>query len=120
MTLEVLFARAGQGQTFLRLVVCGLIYGAIADGCLTLKGRCPALTPLWGVAAGLSLAALVLPVMLLSGEGMRLYGLLGLVIGLTLYASGAGYAIHALCRRWKKRKTSRPKAGRTHADDESL
>ena len=68
MTLEVLFAQASQGRTFLLMVLCG---AAMALGQIILR----------------------------SGEGLRLYGLLGLCIGASLYAAGVAPAVSWLHRR---------------------
>ena len=76
MTLEVLFAQQGQAETFLRMVLLGAAF-ALA---LTLGGA-------WRHRHGLSDAADVLCALMLtlaallvlihSGEGLRLYALLG-------------------------------------------
>ena len=88
MTLEVLFAAAGQTRTFLLM---GLLGAALAllvhlGGCLHRQSR------LLGMAADLLIAALFAlggaQIILGSGEGLRLYGLLGLCIGGALYLGG--------------------------------
>ncbi len=88
MTLEVLFAQAGQCRTFLLMVLLGAAMALLVH----LSGRLHRRNRWVGMAADLLLAvalALVLGQVLLgSGEGLRLYGLLGLLIGGTLYAWG--------------------------------
>ena len=89
MTLEVLFAQQGQAETFLRMVLLGAAF-ALA---LTLGGA-------WRHRHGLSDAADVLCALMLtlaalivlihSGEGLRLYALLGLLLGAVLIA---GYVL---------------------------
>ena len=94
-TLEVLFARAAQGRSFLWMTVGGLLLGAL----LTLAGRLQrrhawlgraldALTAL--LAAGMALAAAFL-----AGEGLRLYALLGLLLGGALWRAGVQPLIDA-------------------------
>lgn len=93
MTLEVLFAQAAQGRTFLLLTLCGaaLALGVHLAGFLHRRSR-----PL-GMAADLLLAAgatlTVGQILLASGAGLRLYGLLGLCIGAALYAGGIAPAV---------------------------
>lgn len=111
--LEVLFARAEQGTTFLRMTVCGLILGVLLHGATHLSRRAPHLTLLWDAAAALGLAACLFPVLLESGEGLRLYGLLGLIIGLALYWTGVGRLAQTAASRlkksrWKKQETPTP------------
>ena len=98
MTLEVLFAQAAQGRTFLLLVVCGMMAGLGVQlaGVLHRRNR------FLGMAADLLcaflLAAALGQILLTSGEGLRLYGLLGLCIGGALYLSGLSPAL-AWCAR---------------------
>lgn len=88
MTLEVLFAQAHQGRTFLLMLLCGAVMGLL----IQLSGFLHRLNLFLGMAADLLCAAgLALAlgwVLLGSGEGLRLYGLLGLCIGGALYAAG--------------------------------
>lgn len=99
MTLEVLFAQAHQGRTFLLMLLCGAVMGLLVH----LTGYLHRFSPLWGGAADLLLAsglALALGwVLLQSGEGLRLYGLLGLCIGGALYASGLAAPVAWVMRR---------------------
>ena len=88
MTLELLFAKASQGRTFLLTVLLG---AALALG-VQLAGQLHRRWPWLGLAADLlcafSLAVGLVQILLISGEGLRLYGLLGLCIGGTVYAAG--------------------------------
>ncbi len=88
MTLEVLFAQAHQGRTFLLMLLCGAAMGLL----IQLTGFLHRANLFFGMAADLLCAAglaLALGWILLgSGEGLRLYGLLGLCIGGALYAAG--------------------------------
>lgn len=90
MTLEVLFAKADQGRTFLLLVLCGAGMGLLVQ----LAGFLHRVDRRLGMAADLlCAAALALAlghILLTTGEGLRLYGLLGLCTGGALYAAGPG------------------------------
>lgn len=102
MTLEVLFAQAHQGRTFLLMLLCGAAMG----GLIQLSGLVYRVKPLLGMAADMLCAAglaLALGWILMgSGEGLRLYGLLGLCIGGALYAAGVARPISYLTRRRRK------------------
>ena len=104
MTLEVLFAQASQGRTFLLMVLCGAAMGLLVH----LSGFLHRANRFLGMAADLLLAlalALALGWILLgSGEGLRLYGLLGLLIGGAIYAAGPGPVVG-----WIGRKCTRAK-----------
>lgn len=99
MTLEVLFAQANQGRTFLLMLLCGAAMALLVH----LAGYLHRVSALWGGAADLLLAsglALALGgVLRQSGEGLRLYGLLGLLIGSALYASGLAGPVAWVMRR---------------------
>lgn len=82
--LEVLFARAAQGQVFLLLLLGGAVLGLLTlpAGALYRRSR-------WmGLAAQALCVALagglLLGGMLLAGEGLRGYALLGLLLGMAL------------------------------------
>lgn len=120
MTLEVLFARQGQSAAFLRMVICGLAAGVVLDVCLLLCRRRPGLTVLWDVLAAILCGAMLLPAVLLAGEGLRAYELLGLALGGALYAAGLRTVLSAIGRRLRKdTKTNAPKAGDSNGPDES-
>ena len=98
MTLEVLFAQQGQAETFLRMVLLGAAF-ALA---LTLGG-------VWRHRHGLSdaadvLCALILALLVLihSGEGLRLYALLGLLLGAVLWETGIRRTLRWIGKRLKK------------------
>ncbi len=109
MTLELLFAKAGQCRTFLSMVLLGAGMALFVQ----LSGRLHRWKPWLGMAADLLLAAglglAVGQLILLGGEGLRLYGLLGLMIGGALYTAGAAPAVRRLMAVGKI--FSRPKAG---------
>lgn len=107
MTLEVLFAQAAQKRTFLLMLLCG----AAAALLIHLSGSLHRMNRLLGMAADLLCAvglALALGWVLLgSGEGLRLYGVMGLCIGGALYAAGPGAAASWLGRRITSKKNER-------------
>ena len=103
MTLELLFAKASQGRTFLLMVLCG---AALALG-IHLAGLIHRCKPLPGMAADVlcaaGLALALCRVLLTSGEGLRLYALLGLCIGGVIYSAGIAPAVGWIARqavRW--------------------
>lgn len=107
MTIELLFAKACQGRTFLLMVLCGSVcaLGVQLAGSLHRRSRLP------GMAAdALCVIALTLAlcrILLQSGEGLRLYGLLGLCIGGALYAAGLAPAVNWLTRRLPRRPAAK-------------
>lgn len=111
MTLEVLFTAAGQRRTFLLM---GLLGAALAllvhlGGSLHRVSR-----PLGMVADLLTAAGFVLAaawIIIGSGEGLRLYGLLGLCIGGALYLGGLAPAVEWV----KKRLPRRPGQSKEHS-----
>ena len=108
MTLEVLFAQAGQVRTFLLMVLCGAAMALLVhlSGFLHRVNRWLGMGTDLLCAAGMALA--LGWIILRSGEGLRLYGLLGLCIGGALYAAGGAPAVS-----WISRKASRIKRPRT-------
>ena len=103
MTLEVLFAQSGQGRTFLLMVLTGaaLALGVQLAGFLHRASRLLGMAADLICAAGLALA--LAQILLRSGEGLRLYGLLGLCIGGALYAAGPGPVVGWVIRRCQQR-----------------
>lgn len=86
-TLELLFARAAQGRTFLLMAAGGAALGVVlqAANWLNLRNRAA------GIAADVLLALLASALLLLSvgaGGGLRGYALLGVLLGLMLYRAG--------------------------------
>lgn len=98
MTLELLFAKANQGRTFLLMV----LLGAALALCVQLAGFLHRPWPWLGLAADLlcafGLALGTAQILLFSGEGLRLYGLLGLCIGAAIWATGIAPVVHWLAR----------------------
>ena len=98
MTIELLFAKAFQLRTFLLM----LLLGAATGLAIQLAGLLHRRSRFLGSAADLliafALAGALGWIILLSGEGLRLYGLLGLCIGGALYLSGLSPAL-AWCAR---------------------
>ena len=101
MTLEVLFAQQGQAETFLRMVLLGAAF-ALA---LTLGGawrRKRGLSAMADVLCALMLTLAALVVLIQSGEGLRLYALLGLLLGAALWETGVRRILRWMIRRLKK------------------
>ena len=88
MTLEVLFAQAAQGRTFLLMTLCGaaMALGVQLAGFLHQRSRWLGMGADLLLAAGLTLT--MGQILLKSGAGLRLYAILGLCIGAGLYAGG--------------------------------
>ncbi|MBQ8653824.1 MAG: hypothetical protein IJ507_02710 [Clostridia bacterium] len=109
--LESLFAQAGQGQAFIHLTVGGFVLGALThlSGCIR-RGR-RLLGALCDALAAVLMGFMLLGVLFRFGGGVRAYGLLGLLIGLTLYYAGFSRLAEALVRaagRLMKRLQKRP------------
>lgn len=118
MMLEVLFAHQHQEQTFLSLLACGLALGLMLHIGTLLRRRF--LRTLWDVFTALAVAILVLLVILRQHDGLRAYGVLGLVLGALLYLAGFSQILQAGVNLFQKYKNSRPpKAGNTPPDDET-
>lgn len=101
MTLEVLFAQQGQAATFLRMVLLGAAF-ALA---LTISGawrRKRGLSGATDVLTALLLTAAALVVLVHSGEGLRLYALLGLLLGAALWETGLRRIFSWIAKRLKK------------------
>ena len=93
MTLEVLFAQQGQAETFLRMVLLGAAFAwrhrhGLSDAADVL------------CALMFTLAALI--VLIHSGEGLRLYALLGLLLGAVLWETGIRRILRWIGKRLKK------------------
>ena len=101
-TLEMLFARAVQGRIFLWMTAGGLLLGAL----LTLSGRLQGRRALPGIAldviAAVLAAAMALGAAFLSGDGLRLYALLGLLLGGALWRAGVQPLLDGLAALMKK------------------
>lgn len=121
MMLETLFAQAAQGRTF--LLMC--LWGVAAGVCLHLTGLLRRWKPWLGVvgeALGVAvLCVLALGTVLLSGGGLRLYGLLGLTLGMLAYRAGLQPTLDALGRvLYRGYRKLAALAGKFHTDDELL
>ena len=107
MTLELLFLKAGQCRTFLLMVLLGAI---MALG-VQLSGALHRWKAWLGMAADVLLvtaAALAVGrLILLGGEGLRGYGLLGLMIGGALYLASLGPIVEHILRMVKNFPRSR-------------
>ena len=107
MTLELLFLKTGQCRTFLLMVLLGAIMALGVQLSVALH-RWKA----WlGMAADVLLvtaAALAVGrLILLGGEGLRGYGLLGLMIGGALSLAGRGPIVEHILRMVKNFPRSR-------------
>ena len=102
MTIELLFAKAFQLRTFLLM----LLLGAATGLAIQLAGLLHRRSRFLGSAADLliafALAGALGWIILLGGEGLRLYGLLGLCIGGALYASGIAPAANWVIRKLRQ------------------
>lgn len=93
MTLEVLFAQAAQGRTFLLMTLGGaaLALGVQLAGFLHQRSRWLGMGADLLLAAGMTLT--VAHILLRSGAGLRLYAVLGLCIGAAVYMGGLAPAV---------------------------
>lgn len=86
--LEVLFARAAQGRVFLLLLLGGMLLGLLTLLAEVLRRACrgagAALEALCAALAG----GLLLAGLFFSGDGLRLYAMLGLLLGAALSRAG--------------------------------
>lgn len=102
MTLEVLFAQAAQGRTFLLMLLSG---AALALG-VQVAGRLHRRSRLVGHGADLLLAlmsaAALGEILLQSGAGLRLYALLGLCIGALAITAGVWPAVRLLAEGFRR------------------
>ena len=93
MTLELLFAKANQGRTFLLMVLLGAVLSLGVQLAGILHRRQPWLGLTADLLCAVGLALGMAQILLISGEGLRLYGLLGLCIGGAVYAAGIAPAL---------------------------
>ena len=94
MTLEVLFAQQGQAETFLRMVLLGAAFA--------LWRHRHGLSDAADVLCALMLTLAALLVLIHSGEGLRLYALLGLLLGAVLWETGIRRIFRWIGKRLKK------------------
>lgn len=116
MMLEVLFARAAQRITFLRLCLCGLGVGAAVHLSCVLHRRFGVLASVWDALACVATAVAFGAVMLFSGEGVRAYGALGLAVGAALYGAGIVPLLRAVAKLWHGRKPKQAGKAKSHAE----
>ena len=110
MMIEALFQRDGQTEAFLWMLLCGVVLGLMTHaGSLVRK---PFVKALWDVLTALLFGGMVLWITGVCGAPIRAYALLGIVLGLLLYAAGAGRLVTRLS------KTFRPKEGEAASCDE--
>ena len=102
MTLEVLFAQAAQGRTFLLMLLCGAALALLVHLCGFLHRISCWLGMAGDLLCALGLAAALGWILLHSGEGLRLYGLLGGCVGAALYAAGIAPMVGWIGRRLTK------------------
>ena len=100
--LEMLFARAAQGRVFLLLTVGGMALGLLAAVGGWLHGRSRLLGAAADVLCALLGAGMLLGGMLLAGDGLRLYALLGLLLGALLFRAGVLPVAAAIVRGGRK------------------
>ena len=115
--LETLFAHAVQKEIFLLALRWGVALGAVGQGLNWLRRCMPALRWMCDVLLAASGAAMLLGVTLHSGDGVRLYALLGMLLGVLLYTAGAGRVLEAAGRSLHKiyEKFHIPKEGKPPA-----
>lgn len=138
MTLEVLFARAGQSAAFLKMCAWGVAAGAALQCSGWLHRRRQWAGNVWDAIWVALISAGIFFIMLFSGEGVRLYAAAGLALGAALYGMGIRVIVSALSRRLgeayrkaaarrmekrganarEKPKRNAEKAGKTAADVE--
>ena len=111
MMIEALFARDGQTQAFLWMLLCGFGLGPM----MHMGSLVERLRTLWDVMTALLLGGMVLWIIARCGAPLRAYAVLGILLGTLLYQAGVGYAVNFLFRR---RKTSAAKAGEQVPRDE--
>lgn len=102
MTLEVLFAQAAQGRTFLLMLLLGAALALLVHLCGFLHRVSRWLGMAADLLCALGLAAALGWILLHSGEGLRLYGLLGGCVGAALYAAGIAPIVGWIGRRLTK------------------
>ena len=121
MMLENLFAQAAQGRTFLMMCACGLLLGAMLHLSRALRRKRPWLGNAVDLLAALLLGGVALIVLMSSGDGLRGYALLGLLLGAALYQAGLSRLLSALARPVYFLLQKIPgKAGNDPSADESL
>lgn len=103
MTIELLFAKASQGRTFLLMVLLGAALSLVVQLAGFLHQQKPWLGLVGDLLCALGLALGMAQILITSGEGLRLYGLLGLCIGGVVYAAGIAPGISWIIRHLQQR-----------------
>lgn len=109
MTLEVLFARQGQSRAFLQLCCLGMAAGMLLHLSVGVHRRSRLLGAVLDVLGCLLMAAAAALVLMRSGIGIRLYGVLGLVIGILLYVAGMMQVLRLAARLIHRKSDAAPK-----------
>ncbi len=118
MTLEVLFAREGQGTAFLLAVLFGAAAGLVVRGCGAFHGAGRIAGALADALGGMALTAGALALLLQTGAGIHLYVLLGVFIGAALYLAGMDPVVMKVGQLL--RKSFSPQAGKRDTNEESF
>lgn len=119
MTLETLFAQAGQEQAFLTLLLCGVALGAALQATEAARRALPVLAIAWDTLTALLCALSLLFAMLRYGGGVRLYGLLGLTVGVVLYMAGPR-AMFGMLGKWISAALARKKSAKSAGEKEGI
>ena len=121
MTIELLFAKASQGHTFLLMVLLGAALSLVVQLAGFLHRKSTWMGLMGDLLCALGLALGMAQILITSGEGLRLYGLLGLCIGAAVYAAGIapgiGWIIRHLQQRMHKNFSTRPAGKRPPSEE---
>lgn len=107
--MEHLFARSGQIQAFLSLTGCGVVFGMLLHITRGLRQRGKVLCALVDLCCSVALLAMLLTLLLAFNGGVRFYGLLGLMIGLTLYSAGVRVLVDFAVQQGRRLLSKRQK-----------
>ncbi|MBR4081384.1 MAG: hypothetical protein IKL25_06125 [Clostridia bacterium] len=108
MTLEVLFAKAGQVRTFLAMVLLGAGMALLVRLSGLLHRRSHHAGMATDLLSALLLTLLMGQILLRSGDGLRLYALLGLLIGGALCTAGVLPLLGLIARLLPRPKNGSP------------
>lgn len=111
--MNLFFETANQAQVFLAAVPIGFLLALCFDVISRAGPMRPVLDVLCLLLAGLALIALMLA---LKDSGLRLYHLLALATGATLYLAGVGRLYRILRRRAAANRKSKAKAKKHQKD----
>lgn len=96
--LEALFAREAQCRAFVQLCLCGVAAGAWLHASCGVYRRSRWLGAVWDAIGAAALGAGWLLTMLHSGDGVRAYGVLGILLGVLLYWLGVKPVVRMICK----------------------